>query len=184
MTPADHQGSGPSLRPTTQETGRRLPIATTAPPINVLNHHHPLHRDPGRHQALYSRGPESQSGSSPTSSSLQDASDQRAADSRRTLVVQPPPAKFTSTPTNTPPEVPHPATVASSAVEAAKESRDPRLDEEETTTTTITTTTIITTMQSPGKSDVSSQVCPRACWIQRDFFFSNFPGGPHGIFKH
>lgn len=149
MTPADHQGSGPSLRPTTQETGRRLPIATTAPPINVLNHHHPLHRDPGRHQALYSRGPEAQSGSSPTSSSLQDGSDQRAADSRRTLVVQPPPAKFTSTPTNTPPEVPHPATVASSAVEAAKESRDPRLDEEETTTTTITTTTIITTMQSP-----------------------------------
>lgn len=172
MTPADHHGSAPSLRPTTQETGRRLPIATTAPPINVLNHHHPLHRDPGEHQALYSRGSEAQSGSSPTSSSLQDVSNQRAADSRRTLVVQPPLAKFTLTLTNTPPEVSHPTTVASSAAEAAKQSRDPWVDAEETTTTTITTTTVITTMQSPGKSDVSSLVCPCACWIQRDFFFN------------
>lgn len=162
MTPADHQGSGLSLRPTTQETGRRVPVATTAPPINVLNHHHPLHRDPGRHQDLYSRGSEAQSGSSPTSSSLRDVSGQKAVDSRRTLVMQPP-SKFTSTPTNTPTEVPHPTTVASSSAEATRGNKELRQDEEGTTTTTITTTTIITTMQSPGKSDNSNMVCSCAC---------------------
>lgn len=167
MTPADHQGSGPSLRPTTQETGRRLPVATTAPPINVLNHHHPLHRNLGRHQDLYSRGSEAQSGSSPTSFSLRDVSGQRAADSRRTPVVQPP-TKFTSTPTNTPAEVPHPTTVASSSAEATRESKEPSLDDEGTTTTTITTTTIITTMQSPGKSwRFNSGLLPRLL----DWFF-------------
>lgn len=174
MTPADHQGSGPSLRPTTQETGRRVPVATTAPPLNVLNHHHPLHRDPGRHQDLYSRRSEAQSGSSPTSSSLRDVSSQRAADSQRSLVVQPP-TKFTSTLTNTPTEVPHPTTVAASSAEATRESKEPRLDEEGTTTTTITTTTIITTMQSPGKSDVSTPVCSRNCWIQNIIFLLLFP---------
>lgn len=165
MTPADHQGSGPSLRPTTQEMGRRVPVATTAPPINVLNHHHPLHRDPDRHQDLYSRGSEAQSGSSPTSSSLRDVSGQRAAGSWGTVVVQPS-TKFTLAPTNTPTEVPHPTTVASSPAEASRESTEPRLDEDGTTTTTITTTTVITTVQSPGRSNVSTLLCFCACWIQ------------------
>lgn len=45
--------SGTSLYPTTQDTGRRLPVVTTAPPLNIPNHH-PLYRSPPQHQALLS----------------------------------------------------------------------------------------------------------------------------------
>ncbi|KAF3692524.1 Seizure protein 6 [Channa argus] len=42
-----------SLFPTTQDKGKRLPMVTTAPPLNVL-HHHPLYRYAPQHQALLS----------------------------------------------------------------------------------------------------------------------------------
>lgn len=182
ITPADHQESGAGLHPTTQETGRRLPVATTAPPVNVLNHH-PLYRDPGRHQALM--GPHRQAGyfedsggsytrSKPTFSPSQDSSDQKASGKstessnvQTTLVLQPSAATSNapvSTTTAVPVVVvPQRTTFAPSA---AGGNKDLRPDEEETTTSTITTTTVITTMQSPGKSVVSSLVC-----FHLSFFF-------------
>lgn len=177
ITPADHQESGAGLHPTTQETGRRLPVATTAPPVDVLNHH-PLYRDPGRHQALMgphrqagyfedSGGSNTQSISKPTFSPSRDSSDQRASGKstessnvQTTLVVQPSAATSNAnTPVSTTTavlKIPQRTTFAPSA---AGGNKDLRPDEEETTTSTITTTTVITTMQSPGKSAVSSRVC-------------------------
>ncbi|XP_045928846.1 seizure protein 6 homolog [Micropterus dolomieu] len=49
--------SGVSLYSTTQDTGRRLPMVTTAPPVNVPNHHS-LYRNPPQRQAPF--GPHSQ----------------------------------------------------------------------------------------------------------------------------
>lgn len=57
ITPGGPPESGASLYPTTQDTGRRLPVVTTAPPINVPNHH-PLYRNPTQHQVPL--GPHSQ----------------------------------------------------------------------------------------------------------------------------
>ncbi len=49
--------SGVSMYPTTQDTGGRLPVVTTAPPVNVPNHQ-PLYRNLLQHTALL--GPHSQ----------------------------------------------------------------------------------------------------------------------------
>lgn len=50
ITPGGPPESRASLCPTTQDTGRRLPVVSTAPPVNVPNHH-PLYRNPPQHQA-------------------------------------------------------------------------------------------------------------------------------------
>lgn len=170
ITPADHQESGAGLHPTTQETGRRFPVATTAPPVDVLNHH-PLYRDPGRHrQTGYfedSGGSNTQYSSKPTFSPSRDSSAQRASGKstespniQTTVAVQPSAATSKA---NTPVltttavlKIPQRTTFAPSA---AGGNKDLRPDEEETTTSTITTTTVITTMQSPGKSAVLAPVC-------------------------
>ncbi|KAM9852817.1 seizure protein 6 homolog [Aulostomus maculatus] len=49
-TPGAAAESRASLYPTTQDTGRRLPVVSTAPPINIPNHH-PLYRNPSQHRA-------------------------------------------------------------------------------------------------------------------------------------
>lgn len=152
-------------------------MATTAPPVDVLNHH-PLYRDPGRHQALVgprrqagyfedSGGSDTQSSPKPTFFPSRDSSDQRASGKsterssvQTTLVVQPSAATANAnTPVSTTTaalKIPQRTAFAPSA---AGRNKDLRPDEEETTTSTITTTTVITTMQSPGKSAVSSLVC-------------------------
>ncbi|KAI3353932.1 hypothetical protein L3Q82_005132 [Scortum barcoo] len=50
ITPRGPPKNGASLCPTTQDTGRRLPVVSTAPPVNVPNHH-PLYRNLPQHQA-------------------------------------------------------------------------------------------------------------------------------------
>lgn len=50
ITPGGAPESRASLCPTTQDTGRRLPVVSTAPPVNVPNHH-PLYRNLPQHQA-------------------------------------------------------------------------------------------------------------------------------------
>ncbi|XP_034460164.1 seizure protein 6 homolog isoform X1 [Hippoglossus hippoglossus] len=50
ITPGGPLESRASLYSTTQDTDRRLPVVTTAPPLNILNHH-PLYRNPPQHQA-------------------------------------------------------------------------------------------------------------------------------------
>lgn len=57
ITPGGALESGASLQLTTQDTDRGLPAVTTAPPVNVPNHH-PLYRNPLQHQVLL--GPHSQ----------------------------------------------------------------------------------------------------------------------------
>lgn len=161
-------------------------MATTAPPVNVLNHH-PLYRNPGRHQALMgphrqagyfedSGGSNTRSSSQPTFSPSRDSSYQRASGKstessnvQTTLVLQPSAATSNANaPVSTTTavlKVPQRTTFTPSA---AGGNKDLRPDEEETTTSTITTTTVITTMQSPGKSAVSSLVC-----FHLIFFFSS-----------
>uniref|UniRef100_UPI003AAC8A51 seizure protein 6-like n=1 Tax=Centroberyx gerrardi TaxID=166262 RepID=UPI003AAC8A51 len=48
ITPGSPPESGASLYPTSQDSGRRLPVVTTAPPPNIPNHH-PLYRSPPQH---------------------------------------------------------------------------------------------------------------------------------------
>lgn len=173
ITPGDHHESGASLYPTTQDTGRRLPAATTAPPVNILNHH-PLYRNPPRHPGLISPhgqlsyfedggGSISRPGSQPTFSTSLDSSGKRASDEstersnmQTALVMKASAAAFhTHTPvpaTSVSMKNPEHAASIHSAAAAGREKKDMRPDEEETTTSTITTTTIITTMQSPGES--------------------------------
>ncbi|XP_023284251.1 seizure protein 6 homolog isoform X1 [Seriola lalandi dorsalis] len=178
ITPGGPPENGASLFSTTQDTVRRLPVVTTAPPLNVPNHH-PIYRTPPQRQA--SLGPHGQpnyfedsGGSSPPPSfshSL-DRADKRASDENAggsnthvTLITHPPAAtshSITPVPaTRAVSKDPEHAPIIPSA--AAVRERDaarpdqpglrrsvrPGGDEEETTTTTITTTTIITTMQSP-----------------------------------
>ncbi|XP_019116233.2 seizure protein 6 homolog isoform X2 [Larimichthys crocea] len=57
ITPGGPPESGASLYSTTQDTGRRLPVVTTASPVNVPNHH-PLYSNPPQHRPLF--GPHSQ----------------------------------------------------------------------------------------------------------------------------
>uniref|UniRef100_A0A3B5A2A6 Seizure related 6 homolog n=1 Tax=Stegastes partitus TaxID=144197 RepID=A0A3B5A2A6_9TELE len=172
ITPRGTPESGANLYPTTQDTGRRLPMITTAPPINVPNHH-PLYRNPPQHQAPLgphgqshyfedSGGPNSQStfskmpSGTPLDNSNKGASDQSAESSnmQATLTMHALAAAFHSN-THVPvsstvlkdPE--HSTVIPSAATAARAKDVRPGSDEEETTTTTITTTTIITTMQSP-----------------------------------
>lgn len=130
------------------------PVATTAPPVNLLNHHS-TYRRPQGHQGPFSPqrphypgdggGLGSWSGS--WSGSRPNFSTVREQD------ATPPPSESSST-----------AAPATSAVstEANADDRNQRRkrrsgrDEEETTTSTITTTTITTTVQSPGESCGSS----------------------------
>ncbi|XP_044057676.1 seizure protein 6 homolog isoform X2 [Siniperca chuatsi] len=95
ITPGGPPESGASLYPTTQDTGRRLPMVTTAPPVNIPNHH-PLYRNPPQHRALLgphgqlnyfedSGGSSSHPSSHPTFSTLPsrtplDNGDKRASD--------------------------------------------------------------------------------------------------------
>ncbi|XP_042269666.1 seizure protein 6 isoform X3 [Thunnus maccoyii] len=168
-----------SLYPTTQDMGRRPPVVTTIPPLNVPNHH-PLYRNAPQHQAPL--GPhgrpyyfEDSGGSSsqptfsapPSRTPLDDggerASDESAESSnmQTTLVMHTlaatshsnTPVKTTSTVLKDPE---HTAIIPSAATAAGKKDvvrpDQPGLkhnDEEEMTTTTITTTTVITTVQSP-----------------------------------
>ncbi|KAG8002306.1 Seizure protein 6-like protein [Nibea albiflora] len=53
ITPGGPPESGASLYSTTQDTGRRLPVVTTASPVNVPNHH-PLYSNPPQHRPLFS----------------------------------------------------------------------------------------------------------------------------------
>lgn len=191
ITPGDHQESGASLYPTTQDTGRRLPVATTAPSINVLNHH-PLYRNPPRHQAPLgphshpnyfedSGGSSSRPGSQPTFSTSLDSSDKRASDesaestNMQTTLVMQASASHANTPVPATSAVlkdPERAAIIPSAATAARENKDVRPDEEETTTSTITTTTIITTMRSPGETAVLLPVCLPPSPILRYYFYS------------
>ncbi|XP_062242500.1 seizure protein 6-like isoform X1 [Platichthys flesus] len=50
ITPGGPPESRASLYSTTQDTDRRLPVVTTASPLNILNHH-TLYRNPPQHQA-------------------------------------------------------------------------------------------------------------------------------------
>ncbi|XP_005750412.1 seizure protein 6 homolog isoform X2 [Pundamilia nyererei] len=163
-------GGIPNLYPTTQDTDRRLPVVTTAPPINILNHH-PLYRNPPqnqvhpgpRGQAKYledSGGSSSQLSTSPSRRTL-DNSDERISDEtpessnmQATLSIH---ALATTSLSSALLPVtgrvlkgPKHSTIMTSSDTAAREKvAGAGSDEEETTTTTITTTTIITTMQSP-----------------------------------
>lgn len=168
-----------SLYPTTQDMGRRPPVVTTIPPLNVPNHH-PLYRNAPQHQAPL--GPhgrpyyfEDSGGSSsqptfsapPSRTPLDDggerASDESAESSnmQTTFVMHTlaatshsnTPVQTTSTDLKDPE---HTAIIPSAATAAGKKDvvrpDQPGLkhnDEEEMTTTTITTTTVITTVQSP-----------------------------------
>lgn len=127
------------LYPTTTQDTVRSPVATTAPPVNLLNHHSAYRRP---RQGPFSPqhpnepgdggGPSSWSGFKPTISAL-------LAGYGTT-----PPGESSSTAT---PEQNH-----------RRKRRRSGHEEEETTTitTTITTTTITTTtMQSPGESPVA-----------------------------
>lgn len=171
ITPGGHVESGASLYPTTQGTGRRLPVVTTAPPLNVPNHH-PLYRNAPQHQALLSPhgqpyyfedsgGSSSQPGfSTPPSRTPPDDGDKRASDEsaessnmHTTLVMH---TLAATSHSNTPVQT---TSTTTTGTDVARQ-RQPGLkqnDEEETTTTTITTTTVITTMQSPGNSDYTAQ---------------------------
>ncbi|XP_059186789.1 seizure protein 6 homolog isoform X2 [Centropristis striata] len=175
ITPGGNSESGASLYPTTQDTGRRLPIVTTAPPVNVPNHH-PLYRNPPQRpygQANYFKDSSQPSFSIMPSVAPLDNSDKRHSDEsaesaniRTTRVMHSLEATSQSiSPVTVSSMVlkdPEHAVTILSATAAAKEQDvvrvnqpglkqnvKPGSDEEETTTTTITTTTIITTMQSP-----------------------------------
>jgi len=149
ITQASPQESEARLFPTTQDSGRRPPVVTTASPVNVPNHHSLYLEDSGL------------SGSQRTWSTLPSgASDESAEISNvQTILVMHTIAAIShsSTPvpvTNRAPE--HVASLASAAP-SAKEKEGvrpgqpglkhmrPGSDEEETTTT------IITAVQSPGK---------------------------------
>lgn len=134
------QESGASLFPSTQDPSRRAPVVTTAPPLNLPNHH-----------TLYGSPPQPQS---PVGSYSQLHYFQDSGGFRPTS--QTPPASDrgskTSSHDNTEKQTLG-ATSYSSYTDRTETgeslSLKPGNDEEETTTTTITTTTIITTMQSP-----------------------------------
>ncbi|XP_051814110.1 seizure protein 6 [Acanthochromis polyacanthus] len=160
--------SGANLYPTTQNTGRMLPTITTAPPINVPNHH-PLYRNPPQHQAPL--GPHGQShyfedsgGSTfskmPSGTPLDKnnkISLDKSAESSNMQATHTMHALTTAFHSDT--HVPvsstvlkdpeHSTIIPATATFAREIAIRPGRDEEETTTTTITTTTIITTMQSP-----------------------------------
>ncbi|XP_068568738.1 seizure protein 6 homolog [Cebidichthys violaceus] len=164
------QGSPPEsearLYPTTQDTGRRLLVVTTVPPVNVPNHH-PLYRNPLQRpqgQPNYfedSRLTSSQRTFSTLPSGVSDESAE-ISNVQTTLVMH---ALAATSLSNTPVPVTsvaaeRAASIPSAAGTAAKEkdvvrpgqpglkhSVRPGSNEETTTTTTITTT-IITTMQS------------------------------------
>lgn len=181
ITPGGPAESGASLYPPTQDTDRRLPVVTTAPPLNVPNHH-PLYRNAPQHQTPL--GPHGQpyyfedsggSSSQPTLSALPsgnplDEGDERASDEsaessnmQTTLMHTLAATSHSNTPVQTTSTVlkdPEHTAIIPSAANAAGEKDVVRPDlpglkqndEEETTTTTITTTTVITTMQSPGNN--------------------------------
>ncbi|XP_034024867.1 seizure protein 6-like [Thalassophryne amazonica] len=54
VTPGVLPDSGARLYTATPDTGRRLPVVTTAPPFNIPYHHPPFHVNPPQHQALLS----------------------------------------------------------------------------------------------------------------------------------
>nr|XP_020496633.1 seizure protein 6 homolog isoform X1 [Labrus bergylta] len=171
ITPGVPQESRSGLYPTTQDSGGRPPVVTTAPPVNVLNHH-PVYRNPHQqHDLLNPRGQpnyfEDSGGSTPPPKTLQ-ASDvtTESSDVRTTVVMHTSaPAAHSSSHVPVTSEVlkdsehtemsPSSSPAAGEEDEARKNQTGPQQtvrpsrDEEETTTTTITTTTIITTMQSP-----------------------------------
>ncbi|XP_031728302.1 seizure protein 6 homolog isoform X2 [Anarrhichthys ocellatus] len=146
------------LYPTTQDTGRRLLVVTTVPPVNFPNHH-PLYQNPLQHpqgQPNYFEDSRLSSSQRTFSTLPSGASDESAEISnvQTTLVMH---ALAATSLSNTPipvtsmaPE--HAASIPSAAATAAKEkdvvrSGQPGLkhnvrpgsNEEETTTTTITT---------------------------------------------
>ncbi|XP_041670035.1 seizure protein 6 homolog isoform X1 [Cheilinus undulatus] len=171
ITPGVPQESRSSPYPTTQDSGGRPPVVTTAPPINVPNHH-PVYRNPPEHYPPL--GPRSQpnyfqdsGGSAPSPETLRAADETAQSSDVQTTVVM-----HTSAPTAhsssqvlvtrevlKDPE--HKGTSPTSSPAAGEEDKGrkdktgqqqavkPSSEQEETTTTTITTTTIITTMQSP-----------------------------------
>ncbi|CAJ1065935.1 seizure protein 6 homolog isoform X2 [Xyrichtys novacula] len=174
ITPEVPQENKAGLYPTTQGSGGRPPVVTTAPPVNVPNHH-PYYRNSPQHPALLSpRGQPNYFEDSGGSSSKHAFStpppgtprDEKSSDGNtestdmHTTVVM-----HTSAPTSQSSRVlkhpEHTATVPPPAPTAGErdvmkkdqpaphQTLRPGTDEEETTTTTITTTTIITTMQSP-----------------------------------
>lgn len=177
ITPGGPPESGASLYPTTQDMGRRLPIVTTAPPVNVPNHH-PLYRNPPHQVPI---GPRAQPNyfedsklpsSHPTFSTLASQtllgnSGERAShDSAESSNMQTTLGMNTSAATsqsNTPAPVtsvvlqPEPAATIPSAATAAREedvvrpNRPGLKHNVRLGSDEETTTTIITTMQSPGK---------------------------------
>ncbi|XP_039633933.1 seizure protein 6 isoform X2 [Perca fluviatilis] len=170
LTPGGPAESGAGLYPTTQDTGRRPPIVTTAPPVNFPNHH-PLYRNPpqrphGQPNYFEDSGLSSSQPSFPPLSYPLDHGEKRASDesagssNMQTTLVKC--ASAATSHSNTPSPVtsmglkdPEDAAgVPSSAAAAAREGDverpgQPGLEHngEETTTTTITTTT--TTTHSP-----------------------------------
>ncbi|CAB1412746.1 unnamed protein product [Pleuronectes platessa] len=160
ITPGGPPESRASLYSTTQDTDRRLPVVTTASPLNILNHH-TLYRNPPQHQAPF--GPHVQP------NYFEDNRESSSHPSTRTSPTVPSGTAY-STPHNANERASatrvvvkdpgHVSTITSAA--ATKENHVVRPDqpglrpnvrpgrnEEETTTTTITTTTVITTMQNP-----------------------------------
>lgn len=134
-------------------------MATTAPPVNILNHH-PLYRNPPRHPAPL--GPDRQPGffkdgggsssrtgsSQPTFSPLPDSEESAEMYHAHQASAA---VSHVNTPIPATSGGPGRAAVRQNAEPGPKQSGRPSSDEEETTTSTITTTTIITTMQSPGE---------------------------------
>lgn len=172
ITPGGTQESRANLYPTTQDTDRRFPVVTTAPPINILSHH-PFYKTPPEHQVQL--GPHGQpnyledSGGSSSQHTFStspprtplDNSDKRTSDESAESSNMQTSLSIHTLATTSHSSVPLPVTsrvlkdpehsvvVTSTATAARKNVAGPGSDEEETTTTTITTTTIITTMQSP-----------------------------------
>ncbi|XP_069581828.1 seizure 6-like protein 2, partial [Brachyistius frenatus] len=142
-----------NLHSTTQEMGRRLPVVTTVPPVNVPDHH-AVYRTPPQHRApLVPHGQpsyfEDSGGSSPQptsstppSGAALDNKDERAesANMKTSLTVH------TLAASSRVLKDPQLSTIIPSAATAARaEDARPGSDKEETETTTTTTTT----MQSP-----------------------------------
>ncbi|XP_069022613.1 seizure protein 6 [Embiotoca jacksoni] len=157
VTDTDTKASvdGPSITPesranlhsTTQEMGRRLPVVTTVPPVNVPDHH-AVYRTPPQHRAPL--GPHGQpsyfedsggsspqpTSSTPPSGAALDNKDERAesANMKTSLTVH---TLAASSRVLKDPQLP--TIIPSAATAARAEDARPGSDKEETETTTTTT---------------------------------------------
>ncbi|XP_032382948.1 seizure protein 6 [Etheostoma spectabile] len=187
LTPGGPAESGARLYPTTQDTGRRPPVVTTAPPVNVPNHH-PLYRNPRQrphgqpnyfeHSGLSSSQPNFPPllSGTPLDPDEKRASDENAgsANMQTTLVKHASaatsysitPATVTSVGLIDPEDAATvPSAAAAAAAAAAREGDverpgQPGLEQngEETTTTTTTTITTTITITTPVHSPDSCQL--------------------------